>query len=187
MLFTTDGNRTVKLVFALALMTLLLLPAGAFAQDKQIVDIKVAGNDHISTEAILAAMQIKPGMAFSENAMQQAKQSVENMGYFQPGVTVGTETVGDGVRAVFTVIENPVVKEVKITGNSVVATDKLQGLLRTSVGSVLNTDTLLQKDVRAIESYYEEQGYMAYVTEEVGIDPQTGALNIRFKPGDRSV
>jgi outer membrane protein insertion porin family len=178
MLLTTDGNRIAKGILALALMAALVLPAAVFAQDKQIVDIKVAGNDHISTEAILAAMQIKPGAAFSEDAIQQAKQSIENMGYFQPGVTVGTETMGDGVRAVFTVIENPVVKEVKITGNSVVTTDKLQGLLRTSVGSVLNTDTLLQKDVKAIESYYQDQGYMAYVTEEVGIDPQTGALKI---------
>jgi len=178
MLFTMDGDRNFRRLITLSLIGLLLIPAGAFAQDRQIIDIKIAGNDHVSSDAILAAMQIKPGVAFSESAMQEAKKSIESMGYFQPGTTVGTETVGEGVRAIFTVIENPVVKEIKISGNTVVPTDKLQGLLRTSVGSVLNTDTLLQKDVRAIETYYEEQGYAAYVTEDIGIDPATGALKI---------
>ena len=178
MLSTMDGKCIARTMIALLFAVALIVPVTAGAQEKQIVDIKIVGNDHISSEAIFAAIGLKPGMAFSESGMQQAKQSIEGMGYFQRSVTVGTETVGDGVRAVFNVIENPVVKEIKISGNTVVPTERLQSLVRTSVGSVLNTDTLLQKDVRAIESYYEEQGYAAYVTEDIGIDPATGVLKI---------
>jgi outer membrane protein insertion porin family len=181
MLFTKNGNSIRRRLLALSLTLVLVFPIVAIAQDnpeKPIVDIKINGNDHVSSEAIMAAMTLKPGMSFTEATIQQAKQSIESMGYFQPGVTVGTETVNGGVRAIFNVVENPVVKAVNITGNTVVPTDKLMSLMRTSAGSVLNTDTLLQKDVRAIESYYEEQGYIAYVTEDIGIDPKTGALNI---------
>lgn len=179
MLFTKDGNSIRKRLLALLLIFVVAIPSLAIAQDaKQIVDIKVNGNDHVSAEAIIAAMALKPGMSFSESAMQDAKKSIEGMGYFQPGVTVGTESVNGGIRAIFNVVENPVIKEIKITGNTVVQTDKLQSLLRTSVGSVLNTETLLQKDLRAIEGYYEEQGYIAYVTEDIGVDPKTGVLSI---------
>ncbi len=181
MLFTRDGNSIRRRLVALALIIVLIVPSVAIAQDAKeqpIVDIKITGNDHVSSEAIMAALSLKPGMNFSEASIQQAKQSIESMGYFQPGVTVGTESVAGGIRAIFNVVENPVVKAVNITGNTVAPTEKLLSLMRTSVGSVLNTDTLLQKDVRAIEGYYEEQGYIAYVTEDIGIDPKTGALNI---------
>jgi len=177
MLFATCGNITYTRVAAL-LAIVLLIPGVAIAQERQIAEIKIVGNERILNEAILAAVALKPGMAFSEQAVQEAKQAIESMGYFQPGVTVGTESVESGVRLVFNLAENPVVKEVKITGNTVVETEKLLSLMRTSVGNVLNTNTLLQQDVRAIENYYEDQGYAAYVTEEIGIDPETGALNI---------
>ena len=154
------------------------LAAFAVAQEQTISEIKITGNDHVSAEAVLAAIALKPGAPFSELAVQQAKQAIESMGYFQTGVTVGTESVDSGTRVTFNVVENPVVKEIQITGNTVIDSQKLQSLLRTSVGSVLNTNTLLQQDVKAIEAFYEKEGYAAYVTEEIGIDPQTGILKI---------
>lgn len=178
MLFTKDGNSIQRRLLALLLTFILVVPTVAIAQEKQIVDIKITGNDHVSSEAIIAAMNLKAGTEFSEAVMQQAKQSIESMGYFQPGVTVGTESVEGGVRAIFNVVENPIIKQISITGNTVVPTEKLQSLLRTSVGNVLNTETLLQKDVPAIEGYYEELGYIAYVTEDIGVEPKTGILKI---------
>lgn len=171
-------NSIYRRLMALPAIMLMLAPGLAFAQEKNISEITITGNDHVSTESVLAAITLKPGAPFSELTVQQAKQAIESMGYFQPGVTVGTETVDSGVKLVFNVVENPVVKEIKITGNTVIETEKLMSLLRTSVGSVLNTNTLLQQDVKAIEAYYENEGYAAYVTEEIGIDPQTGVLKI---------
>ena len=177
MFFTTCGGSTYRKIAAFFAVAL-LVSGIAIAQERQITDIKIVGNERVTNEAIMAAIALKPGAPFSEEAVQEAKQAIESMGYFQPGVSVGTESVDSGVRVVFSVVENPVVKEIKITGNTVVPTDKLLSLMRTSVGSVLNTNTFLRQDVREIESYYDELGYSAYVTEEVGIDPQTGVLNV---------
>lgn len=177
MYLTMGRNSVYRLLVAIPAI-MLMLSGLAIAQDKTISEIKITGNEHVSTEAVLAAITLKPGAPFSELTVQQAKQSIESMGYFQPGATVGTETMDSGVRLVFNVVENPVVKEISITGNTVIPTEKIQTLLRTSVGTVLNTNTLLQQDVKAIEAYYEKEGYAAYVTEEIGIDPQTGILKI---------
>ena len=174
-------NSIYRLLMAVLAIVLILSTGLAVAQENQektISEIKITGNDHVSTDSVLAAITLKPGATFSELTVQQAKQAIESMGYFQPGVTVGTETLDSGVRLVFNVVENPMVKEISISGNTVIPTEKLQSLMRTSVGSVLNTNTLLQQDVKAIEAFYEKEGYAAYVTEEIGIDPQTGVLKI---------
>ena len=177
MFLTVGSNNMCKRLVPL-LAAVLLVSGMAVAQERQIAEINILGNEHVSTEAILAAVALKPGMPFAESTIEQAKQSIESMGYFQPGVTVGTESTDAGAKVVFNVVENPVVKKVDITGNTVIETEKLLSLLRTSVGSVLNTNTFLQQDVKAVEAYYEEQGYVALVTEEIGIDPQTGVLKI---------
>ena len=38
--------------------------------------------------------------------------------------------------------------------------------------------TVLNQDIAAIQDYYGEKGYVAYVTEEVGVNPQTGVLTV---------
>ncbi|HUV03761.1 MAG TPA: FtsQ-type POTRA domain-containing protein [Armatimonadota bacterium] len=176
MLASTHGGKAHKGLIVL-LAVILLLPGIAFAQGQQIAEIKVVGNQRVSTEAILAAIALKPGTQFSEQIVQEAKQAIESMGYFQPGVTVGTESVDTGVRVIFNVAENPVVTEIKITGNTVIKTEKLLSLMRTSLGTVLNNNTL-EKDLDALEAYYSELRYFASVTEEWGINPQTGVLTI---------
>lgn len=159
-------------------MFFLIVPVICLAQDRYVAEIKITGNDHVSSDAILAVLEMKPGQLFSEEAVQKAKQAIEDMGYFQPGVTVATESIESGVRVIFTVVENPIVKDIQITGNTVVSTEKLRSLIHTEVGKVLNMNTLRMQDIDSIERYYAELGYLAYVTEEAGIDPDTGILRI---------
>ena len=176
MVLAAYGNRKWRAV-AFLLIVGLLMPIAAVSQEQQIVDIKVVGNERVTTQAIIAATGLKIGSPFSETALQEAKQAIESMGFFQPGVTVATESADGGVRVIFTVVENPVVREIKIVGNTVYPTDKILSLLRTTVGSVLNTNTLNQ-DFAAIEKLYDDDGYVAFVSDEYGIDPETGVLTI---------
>lgn len=145
-------------------------------EQPQIVQVDVTGNDKISKDAILAVVNLKPGIPYNEKEVEDARNAIQGMGYFER-VIVSKETVEGGVKITFTVVENPVVKEIKVTGNTAIPTDKILSLMRTSVGSVLNTNTL-ERDIEAIRKYYLEKRYIASVTEEVGIDPQTGVLTI---------
>lgn len=175
MSFATRGNVISRAVAAL-LIAMLLVPAMAFAQERQITEVRIVGNEHISTEAVLAVIALSPGTPYTDPAVQAARQAIEKMGYFER-VTVSTENTDGGVRVIFNVIENPVVKDIVITGNTVVTTEKLRSLMRTAVGGVLNLNALGQQDIPAIERYYDEQGYIAYVTENYGIDKE-GVLTI---------
>lgn len=170
------SDRKLNRIVAMILTLLLLVPALAIGQERQITEIKIVGNEHISTDAIMAVVGLKPGVAYSEQAVQKAAQAVKSMGYFV-SVTAGEENVGTNVRVVFNVVENPVVKGINITGNTVVSTEKLRSLMRTTVGNVLNDGTL-EQDLTAIYRYYADQGYIATVSESYGIDPKTGILNI---------
>lgn len=169
-------GRMRSVVFIL-LATIFLMAEIAVAQEKQIIDVKISGNDRITTDAIMAVVTLKPGAPFSEPELQTSQKAIQDMGYFER-VVIGTENVESGLSVVFNVVENPVVKEIKITGNTVVPTDKLAGLLRTTIGNVLNIKTLMDVDIPALERYYDDLGYIAYVTEEVGIEPLTGILTI---------
>jgi len=167
----------VVAVTAFALLLGLMAHLTAYAQNEpQIVEVNVTGNDRISKDAILAVVNLKPGMPYNEKDVEDARNAIQNMGYFER-VIVGKETVEGGVKIVFTVVENPVVKEIKVTGNTAIPTEKILSLMRTSVGNVLNTNTL-EQDIEAIRKYYLEKRYIASVTEQVGIDPQTGVLTV---------
>ncbi len=154
----------------------LVAPGVVSAQDQQISEVVVTGNQNISREAVMTVIALTPGSKFSESVVQGAKQAILAMGNFER-VVVGTETTDTGIRVVFNVVENPVVKEIKFTGNTAIEAEKLRSLMRTNVGNVLNVNTL-ERDAEAIRSHYRDQGYIADITEELGIDPESGVLTI---------
>ncbi len=169
-------TRLMARMVTLLLIVNMLLPGIVSAQDQVIGEVVIAGNENISKEAIMTVVALKPGTKFTEEAVQQAKTAIEGMGLFER-VVVGTETTDQGVNVMLNVVENPLVKEIKFTGNTVVTTEALLGVMRTSVGQVLNTNTL-ERDADAIRTLYKEQGYIADITEEIGIDPDSGVLSI---------
>ncbi len=166
---------TTKMIILLMILNL-LLPVAVSAQDQQISEVVVVGNENISKEAVLTVIALKPGDKFTEEAVQEAKKAIQSMGNFER-VIVGSETTDSGVRVLFTVVENPMIKEIKFSGNSAISSEKLRSLMRTSVGNVLNTNTL-ERDAEAIRNHYKQEGYIADITEELGIDPDTGVLSI---------
>lgn len=161
----------------LTVIVFTLLCSLAMAQDKQVMEIKITGNNNITTEAIMSVITLKVGSPFSEQTLQESQRAIENMGYFER-VIIGTENMETGLRVVFNLVENPVVNEIKISGNTIFPTDKIMELIRTTAGTVLNVKTLMDIDIPAIEKIYDDAGYIAYITEEVGIDPNTGVLSL---------
>jgi outer membrane protein insertion porin family len=170
MLFTIGGGAFQR-TLSLLLVLLLLIPTIAFAQEKPVTEIKIAGNTHISSDAILAVISpyLKVGSVYSETAVQAARTAIRNMGYFSDEPTTSIEVSATGVKITFNVIENPVVKQIKITGNTKMSTAKLLSLMRTQVGLVYNENTI-SKDADAIQKLYSNAGYLAQVTENLGID-----------------
>jgi outer membrane protein insertion porin family len=176
MSFRTFARRSIAALFTCAM--LLCIMTGLKAQETpKVAEIAITGNQNISDAAIRAVIAtLKPGGDFTSEAMETDRKAIEALGYFS-SVTVRSEPSAVGVKVIFDVVENPAVKEIRIIGNKSISTERLSGLLRSKVGQVFNEQTLTL-DIEAIQKEYVDQGFFAYVSEDVGLDRQTGVLTI---------
>lgn len=165
-------------LFAAIAMLIGGLPTNLAAQgNDKVVDVAITGNVNINTAAIMNAVSLKAGDVYTDAAVEKDKAAIISLGYFS-AVTVHKQDVEGGVKVTYEVTENPKVAGIiKITGNEPIPVDTVLGLMKTKSGQVLNA-TVLNQDIAAIQEYYGEKGYVAYVTEEVGVNPQTGELTI---------
>lgn len=125
----------------------------------RVTAIVVEGNDSVSSDDILKVVSTKIGDPVVNSKIQRDIQAIFDMGFFTD-VRVDTRFFLDGVKLVFTVLENPVVKEIVIEGNKNLASSKIIGMMETKVGKVLNTKELYG-DLGVINQYYDEElGYL---------------------------
>ena len=172
----STANALTALVLAVALVA--GAPSALSAQDVvKVVQVAVSGNQNINTDTIRNAISLKVGEDYTEQAVQKDRAAIMSLAYFS-AVTVHRDDVPGGIRITYEVTENPRITDVRVVGSDPIPAQKILDLMKTKAGKVLNIGTLNQ-DIEAIQQYYGEQGYLAYVTEiEDGIDPQTGVLTI---------
>ena len=153
----------------------------------KVARISIRGNSAISTEAIRAYISQKIGSPYNPTLADRDRDQVKGMGYFngEIGLSAIPNGVG-GVDEVYTVAENPVIKRIVFTANTAsgqpsVPSDKLKTLIDTHEGQVLNTNTLV-RDIDKLfnhnSGYMRQQGYIADVSADINIDPNTGTLTI---------
>ncbi len=142
-------------------------------------DITVEGNRRVQAGAILARVQTKIGDPFSPSALRDDVRSIFALGFFDD-VQVRTEEFEGGVRVIFAVVEQPILREVAFEGNREVKTEDLREKAALRVGGVYNPADV-QKAEEAIRQKYEDDGYLG-----VTISPRTertpeGDLRIVFR------
>ncbi len=179
-------HRCVGLMLALASVMMLIMPVnGAAATAPKIVSVDVSGNVHVPTQTILAVIQARPGEPYDPKVVQADLQRIFALGYFADQAAPLIRQRPGGVAITYRVIENPVITKIAFAGNAHVPADTLLALMDTSVGQVLNTNTLRQ-DFLKINSYYDRIGYGGQIPSHVknlGIDSKTGALTIDIQEG----
>ncbi|HZT12223.1 MAG TPA: POTRA domain-containing protein [Candidatus Baltobacteraceae bacterium] len=173
----------VLLVLALLFVT---TPAPASsAPAPRIVSVDVSGNAHVPTQTLMGVIQARAGQPYNPQVVQGDLQRIFALGYFADQAAPLIRQRPGGIAITYRVIENPVVTKIDFTGNSHVPADTLLALMDTSVGQVLNTDTLRQ-DFLKINSYYDRIGYGGQLPSHVqnlNIDPKTGVLTIDLREG----
>lgn len=158
-------------------MAAALAPLPVLAQEGQkVAQVVITGNQNLNRDTIANVVKLAPGADYSKEAVEKDRTAINAMGYFS-AVAVRTEDTPEGVRVIYDVVENPTVKDIKIVGAGPMPDESILKLMRTQPNQVLNTATL-NIDIEAIQRYYREQGYVAYVTEDIGIDRETGVLTI---------
>ena len=135
----------------------------------RIDDIRITGSERMTRETILSQIELKKGARYDSATTDKSIHQL-----FATGQYKDVKISRAGGIVTISVVENPVVSIVTITGNSELKLDKLQPVIKLSKGSVF-TDAKARADVRALRDLYRHEGRMT--TE---IEPKTVV-----KPGDK--
>jgi outer membrane protein insertion porin family len=146
------------------------------AQERRVESVAVRGLRNISETAVIAALRLKPGEPFSEATLESDRRAIEAMGLFSD-VRPRVEQTETGVRVEFEVVENPLIREVRFTGNTVFSAEQLLEVVRNKPGFVFNTN-FAEPDIRAIRDAYQRAGYLVLPEGYTPPDYENGILII---------
>ena len=160
-------KRYLAVMTGLVLM-LFLLVSPSLAEDPKVVAVEVQGNQDVVSAYILGAAKTRAGELLDREQVQKDIEAIYNLGFF--AVADATiEPEADGVKVVFKVQENPKVKEVRFTGNSVYKEEDLQKLLFTAPGTVFNR-VFFRNDLQRVREKYQKDGYVMARVEDVSVE-----------------
>ncbi|MDR3579897.1 MAG: outer membrane protein assembly factor BamA [Oryzomonas sp.] len=168
--------RTV-ILFICALQ--LIVAGTARAEGEKIYEVRIKGNHRIESAAILNVVSIKAGDALNEDKTDADIRAIYKLGQFQD-IQVATEETDKGTVLVYTVLEKPVVRDIKFEGNKELGTDKLKEALEFHQNSILSTKDLA-KSVAKIKKLYGDDGYYLAEIEPVVEKRTPTELAITFK------
>lgn len=175
------GHLLISAVIALGIVLGSAAPShAADLTGKKVVSVGVTGNSSVPDSDIMAVVKLKPGDTLSADKVQQDMRAIYELGSFFDVVSNFTE-VPEGVKVVYTVMENPALKSITIKGNTKVSTDKIKSMLTVTPGTVLNTRAL-NDNARIIETYYHDQGWVLARVSDVAMSPG-GDLTITINEG----
>jgi len=144
------------------------------------VDIVVLGTQNVSPEVVYGAIGSRAGELLDQDRVRQDVEQILATGLFAD-VVVRLQSTEDGVQLIFVVVENPVVRRVEITGNTVVPTEELRAALGVREGAVLNTVDL-RAGARAVEKLYQDRGYLLVRVADVEVT-EDGTLRVVVREG----
>ncbi len=147
---------------------------------KKVAFVDVSGIVNIKPETVLAATRLKPGDLWTPDKVRQDLRLIYELGSFSD-VTADFTLIPEGVKVVYNVKENPVLKGIVVQGNQKLAKEKLLSFVTVKTGSVLNSKAVAT-NLRAIEEYYKGQGYILAKTGDVNFSPE-GILTIKINEG----
>ena len=154
--------------------------ATAAYADKTIVSVDIDGTSIISKDDVLAALKTKAGDKFDIKNIEQDRISIYNMGYFYDNYP-SFEVVPEGVKITYHVMENPVLRSVEISGNTIYSDEKIRSMLNVKEGEILNLRQL-NADLSNIEGSYRKDGYILAKLRDISID-ESGNLSLQFNEG----
>ncbi len=149
-------------------------------EGQTVVDTIFDGTSKATEGTAKAAISMKAGDMFTVKGLDADREKIYNTGYFYD-IYPSFEKVPEGVIVTYHVLENPVLKGVQITGNTVESTDTLSSFLTLKTGEILNSREL-SKDVTAIQEQYRRDGYILAKITDMNID-KNGILNLKINEG----
>ncbi|WP_074572535.1 BamA/OMP85 family outer membrane protein [Selenomonas ruminantium] len=149
-------------------------------EGQTIVDTVFEGTTPLTENTAKAALGMKTGDMFTLKGMNADREAIYNTGYFYD-LFPTFQKVPEGVVLTYHVLENPVLKSVNITGNTVIKTELLASCVTVKPGEILNSRNL-QQNIQAIKEVYRKDGYILAKVTDMNIDKE-GNLTLKINEG----
>ncbi|MBL9150346.1 MAG: BamA/TamA family outer membrane protein [Phycisphaerae bacterium] len=153
--------------------------------DRPIAAVTIKGLSRVTRQTIDNNIRVSAGQPFSVAVVREDVSTLYRLGQF---ATVNAEAMlrPDGtIEVVYTVVEQPIIREIAPVGNRVVSDEELRKVIRLFAGGPRD-DFLLEASVFRIKELYREKGnYLVEVTVDESQLADTGILIFRIIEGPR--
>ena len=141
--------------------------------------ISFNGINYSPQKEIVKKMKLKVGTLASKLKIGATREELLKTGYFSQ-VKVRIKEYDGKIEVIFDVIENPLVSEINIVGNTIFTTEKILSLLKSKPGKILNIGEVRADEEEIRRLYYND----GYILMDVKIESKTGSdLNFFISEG----
>lgn len=168
----------------LLVISFVLLPLAALAQDFRVTDIRVEGLQRVSAGTVFASLPVQIGDTMDAVAVQSATRSLFRTGYFAD-IEIGR----DGNILVISVKERPAISEIEIEGNKAIKTeDLMKGMTENglSEGQIFKRATL-EGLTQELQRQYVAQGRYSAKVETSVVDLPRNQVKLEINVDEGSV
>jgi outer membrane protein insertion porin family len=148
-------------------MTTVSAPAATPGPPPTIVEVVVRGLERVPKSVVLDSVGVRAGELLSEERLRADVAAIIGTGWFADA-NVRIEPLREGVRVNFLVVENPVIDQIVVEGNTTIPTPEVLQALNVPTGQVLNL-IRLRDGARAVEKLYEDRGYVLARVADIGV------------------
>ena len=145
-----------------------------------IVNIEYEGASDATLPTVKAATMAHVGDEFNADIAMRDREALLRTGYFYEAYQTFVE-VPEGVLITYHTMENPVLRKIEISGNTLYKTEELEELITVRKNTVLNTNTL-QDNLEEIEEKYHGDGYILMKITDMNVD-KDGVLALKINEG----
>ena len=149
-------------------------------EGKTIVDIEYEGASEATLPTVKVAVTENVGDPFSAAAALRDRNALVNTGYFYEAYQT-FEEIPEGIVITFHVLENPILKDIVYTGNTLYTKEELDNIVTLKKGEILNSNTL-HDNISAIQEDYRGEGFILMKVTDMNID-KDGVLTLRINEG----
>ena len=152
--------------------------AVAFSQQTSVItEIEIKGNEQVTADAILLRMRTKQGQPYVQATLDQDRLAIEQMGFFKAVNVRAVPLEAMNWKVVVEVSEFPVVKEIRIVGNTVISTEEILKAIPAQVGQPFNLGNQRPTADKIFE-VYAKKGFFALVEQLEPLEDSPGTLSI---------
>ena len=170
------GIRNV--IIGICLLGAIIAPS--FAEDvtvaSKITAISVSGNVHVRSDQIIEAIFSKVNDNIEQDKIKNDMKAIYALGYFAD-VSASFEAFKDGTKIIYIVKENPELKEILVSGNTVYSSAQISEIMGIKTGKIFNFKSL-RDGIDSLNKKFKKDGYTLARVVDVARDNDRVSIKI---------